>query len=232
MDKNYILISDIHGCFDELQQLWNKVNFNPDEDIAVFMGDMIDRGKDSYKVVSFVKNLQKQYGKESVIALTGNHEILCVNHLQSPAQYQYEHTSLFYMNGGKTTEDSYKREGHSLMEDLEYFKSLPLMVETDNFIIVHAGINPYKSMDNQSIDDMVWIREIFHSAPKCLFKKPVLFGHSITGYHFNNDFDVALLENGNVCIDTGCIAGGYLTAVKINGNEIVDIIKVNGVGRK
>lgn len=68
MDKVFA-IGDIHGSY----QLLDKVldYWNPNEELLIFLGDYIDRGKDSLQVLRKVIELSKEY---KVITLSGNHE--------------------------------------------------------------------------------------------------------------------------------------------------------------
>lgn len=66
-------ISDIHGYYDKLIKVLSKVDLECDNRL-IFLGDYIDYGKDSFKVLDHIHNLEKRYGKEKVIVLRGNHE--------------------------------------------------------------------------------------------------------------------------------------------------------------
>lgn len=66
-DKRTIIIGDIHGCYTELLELLTKINFSP-EDILISVGDIVDRGPDSEKVVDFFKSTPNAY------VVFGNHE--------------------------------------------------------------------------------------------------------------------------------------------------------------
>ena len=51
------VIGDIHGCFNELQRLFKTIEFNPEKDTAIFVGDLVGRGHQSLDVLDFVINL-------------------------------------------------------------------------------------------------------------------------------------------------------------------------------
>ena len=76
--KRILAVGDIHGMYDKLIALMDKVQFNPDEDLLIFLGDYIDRGQQSLECLDYVMNLQKQY-PERVICLKGNHEAMCAH---------------------------------------------------------------------------------------------------------------------------------------------------------
>ncbi len=64
------LIGDVHGCYRELRQLLNQVNFDANQDILWLTGDLVARGPDSLEVLRFVKSL----GSALKLVL-GNHDL-------------------------------------------------------------------------------------------------------------------------------------------------------------
>ena len=77
-----IVIGDIHGCCQELKGLITLLlddgRYRPGHDKLIFLGDYIDRGKDSRSVIRYIRDLQKANGH--VIALMGNHEDMFVQY--------------------------------------------------------------------------------------------------------------------------------------------------------
>jgi len=63
-------VGDIHGCYDELRQLLDKLHFNPEKDQLWSVGDMVNRGPQSLKVLQYMHALG-----ESAQAVLGNHEL-------------------------------------------------------------------------------------------------------------------------------------------------------------
>ena len=78
MDKVFA-IGDIHGSYDLLEKVLD--HWSPEEEQLIFLGDYIDRGKDSLKVLNKVMELSKEY---HVITLSGNHEQIFLNWLEKP----------------------------------------------------------------------------------------------------------------------------------------------------
>ena len=51
-----IAIGDIHGMYEKLTALMEKISFDPEEDLLVFLGDYIDRGPDSVNCLQYVSD--------------------------------------------------------------------------------------------------------------------------------------------------------------------------------
>lgn len=207
-----IVIGDIHGCYEELKEmivdLENNKEYNKDTDRLIFLGDYIDRGMDSYKVIQYIKELQKN--NDNVIALMGNHEKMCID-------FMAHLSDDWLLNGYHTTINSYGNY-KELQKDIEWMKTLPLYYEDDSFIYVHAGINPNKPLDKNSAYELLWQRESF-IYNKNEFDKTVIFGHTPSQNLLQNDAPYKTLA-GNIGIDTGCVFGGSLTALIIENGEV------------
>lgn len=60
MSQRKIIIGDVHGCYDELKRLLEKAKFDEAADKLIFVGDLMDRGPQSYEVFDFVRTLRKK----------------------------------------------------------------------------------------------------------------------------------------------------------------------------
>lgn len=69
--RRIIVISDIHGCIEPFDRLLAKVQYSPDQDQLIQLGDYVDKGPDSKKVVERVMQLVQN---DKIIALRGNHD--------------------------------------------------------------------------------------------------------------------------------------------------------------
>jgi hypothetical protein len=96
------IVGDIHGCLDMLKELMAKIDWRPNRDRLIFLGDYIDRGEDSKGVIDFLIDLMNM--SPHVEGLMGNHESLFLNYLEGDK----EDEELFLINGGATTLNSYR----------------------------------------------------------------------------------------------------------------------------
>jgi len=200
-------IGDIHGCFDKLQKLVQKLPVDQQLDTLVFIGDYIDRGSSSKEVVDYVIELKGKFN--NVICLTGNHEQMFLNYLAGTDE------AMYLYNGGDKTLLSYgmlpyapplERKAAIPLSHLLFFKSLLPYYETEEYIFVHAGLMPGLSLRRQTIHDVLWVRQEFiHSDYD--FGKKVIFGHT--------PFRSPLIETNKIGIDTGAFSGGNLTCVEL-----------------
>ena len=217
-NRKIIAISDIHGCYKELKKLIGTLEsngeYNKAKDTLIFLGDYIDRGPDSKTVISFVRGLQDE--SENVIALMGNHEKMCIDYLECG-------DSCWAFNGKMATVSSYG-DISAMSDDVEWMKSLPLYYENDNFIFVHAGVNPDVPLEENTSYDLLWERDSFlYNTSE--FKKKVIFGHTPSLFYNESDLPYETI-GGNIGIDTGCVFSGKLTALIIEGDEVVKYCQV------
>lgn len=186
------MIGDIHGCYNLLTSILTK--WNPVEEQLVILGDYIDRGPDSLKVIQKIMQLSRDY---DVVTLSGNHERLLLSWLEKP-----EELSEYYFNpkvGGAATVQSFyndptfniatttlsvKEMVGKIQKDhskiVEFLKSLRRFYLWEPFLFVHAGISSaVENFRDTKEEDFYWIREEFYNVPHKA-KEIVVFGHTPT----------------------------------------------------
>jgi serine/threonine protein phosphatase 1 len=197
------VVGDIHGCLEPLQRLLGKVSPRP-EDEVVFVGDYIDRGPCSREVVDYL--LLRPY---RCIFLLGNHERMLLNFLGG------EDEDLYLHNGGQEALRSYGGDPEDIpASHLTFFQTLRPTYETPDYLFVHAGIRPMIPLAEQSIHDLIWIRDEFIRFIGT-YPKPVIFGHT--------PLRQVLMVEDRIGIDTGCVYGGKLTCLKLPQREIIQV---------
>lgn len=125
-------IGDVQGCYDELIQLLEKINYRPDKDQIWFTGDLINRGPKSLQTLRFIYEM-----KDNAVVVLGNHDL----HLLATA---YDHEK----PGKKDTINDILAAPDR--EDLlNWLRRQPLMHKDDKLglVMVHAGLHPFWTVD-------------------------------------------------------------------------------------
>ncbi|WP_430120888.1 metallophosphoesterase [Paenibacillus solani] len=233
--KRILMISDIHGCYDPFLKLLEKVDYRPDRDTLVLLGDYVDRGPMSKETVEQVKKLVIDH---HVIALRGNHDQRLVDLIRTDdAAVQAK----FLEHGGLQTLQSYcdfigtdvdqellnQARIHiqqNFIDHIEFLEALPLYHEDPHHIYVHAGINPsYAEWRTQPDYDFMYIKKEFHDARLDL-DKPVVFGHT-RAIELHDSADV-WFQDDKIGIDGGCAYGMQLNCL-IYENGIYSTVNIN-----
>lgn len=184
-----IAIGDIHGEIDKLNSLLEQLNLI-ESDTVIFLGDYIDRGKNSKEVITRLINLSKSV---NCIFLKGNHEDMLLKILKTKKEEDIEH---WLLSGGAETFDNYGGFPEIFNNHRDFFENLKPYYMTDKYLFVHAGVDPQKStIEEQSEDDLFWIRAEFLNKPH-KFKQKIIFGHT--------PFKKPLILEDKIGIDTGC----------------------------
>ena len=214
-----LLIGDIHGCYREFKNLLEKVNFDPDKDRLISLGDLVHKGPRSHKVLEFFFN--------------NNYEVILGNH---------DEHFLKFLKGEKKPYS----EGEQILEKLDipkkklikWMESFPLYIEDENFIAVHASFDPSKEdfRDTKSSDmfsaryfdtkskEMIVskknptfpIKAWYHAYPsEKLENKITIFGHWAQ--------PLPRVYKNFRCLDTGCCYGGHLSCLILPDDKIVKV---------
>jgi serine/threonine protein phosphatase 1 len=235
MMQRTIAISDIHGCVSELDELLNRMKYMPGRDRLILLGDYVDRGPDSRGSVERVMALVR----EGAIALRGNHD----QRLVDLARHGDEHTiHKFITHGGMATASSYLEEAivpsewtfgseasirileklrvllnGKYAEHVDFLQALPLYVEDERHLYVHAGIHPDYSGNwrEQPEHEFMYVKEPFWRNRTGLSQK-VLFGHTrVVDLHGRPS---VWFSEDKIGIDGGCAYGQQLNGIEITAS--------------
>lgn len=201
MSARTIVIGDIHGCFQELQDLLRAVKATPD-DRLISVGDLISKGPDSRAVVEWA---MKTRNLECVL---GNHELRLRRHWRAGTRSSEKaHDADTYLQLG----DLY--EGAMLWID-----KLPLTVSGPGFMVVHAGFDPAEGLEWQSASQLTNLRHLPDGRPWYeAYRQRTLavFGHWAKR--------LPVVRPNAVGLDTGCVYGGSLTALILPERILVSV---------
>ncbi len=241
-----IVIGDVHGCLEELDELLRLVDYRAGRDDLGFVGDLVDRGPDSLGVVRRVRELAK-------------HGAWCVlgNHDEKHVRFRRHAKSASSTTIPNPVKFSAKRNAEHWRltdEDVQFLASLPLthwLEET--LVVVHAGFSPkYPMRDDRQTQDICTRIRYVDSAYAMVSKGPgdpgappdtahwathwseeadVIYGHHVVSLT-NVVHNSASLDCGTAHgIDTGCCYGGRLTAMVLrpansSGVEVPEVVQV------
>lgn len=196
-------VGDIHGCADQLDGLLERIEAHaagrPRR--LVFLGDYIDRGPDSARVIETLRKLQWRE-PDSVVCLMGNHEAMLLESLRTPGADAH-----WMVNGGLTTLESFGvEEAAALPRDvLDWIEALPTLHADARHWYVHAGFHPASPAPDPEVRNRLWIREPFLTEDRD-FGRHVVHGHTPQG---GGRPEVRPYRTN---LDTGAVYGGPLTA--------------------
>jgi serine/threonine protein phosphatase 1 len=220
-------IGDIHGRLDLLTDLLAQVAADAERHPAdqkrqlVFLGDYIDRGTESRGIIDAL--LRPAWRDFPRIFLMGNHEEAMLEFLDEQSDgvawltYGGLETLLSYGIAIRRLPTTLESAGE-LRETLraavpaghvDFLRRCALSHTEGDYVFVHAGVRPGRSLDQQDRRDLLWIREEFLRSPVALPGKVVVHGHTIC--------DAPQDLGHRIDIDTGAFVSGRLTCLILRG---------------
>jgi serine/threonine protein phosphatase 1 len=212
------IVGDVHGSYNKLVKLINAL---PKDAIIYFTGDLIDRGKDSLKVVDLI--IDRGYS-----SVFGNHEWLMKYTLVDNGNYDD-----WLINGGNQTVKSYKNYPDSKLEEhLNFLTKLPyfLYYELEGckpLVVSHSYIHDiWKGKDyeynTKELNSMIW-RHLYDRSILNKFKQKEIknniyniFGHTIV--------EESVITKHYAMVDTGVYKEyGKLSAICYPTLEVVEV---------
>jgi len=218
-------VGDIHGRDDLLRELAERVEADMksrsfDHAVTVFLGDYIDRGPGSMRVI---EQLASAEWPTSVITLAGNHEDFLVTFLDDAGILDF-----WRSQGGLETLHSYGVDVGAAMagrnfaavqtefrarfpkSHRDFLEALKVSTSIGDYFFCHAGVRPGIALDRQNRDDLLSIREPFLSS-EAEYGKVVVHGHTPS---------VAPEVRANrIGIDTAAYATGRLTCLILEKDQ-------------
>lgn len=224
-------IGDIHGHLDLLQAAHERIATDMAQNgpaTVVHVGDLVDRGPDSRGVVDFLARGIAE-GADWIV-LKGNHDRMFTRFLRDPtepepglrADLSWLHPRL----GGADTLASYGVRSaadrpvlpvHAEAVDFvparhrQFLETRPTWHRIGEVLFVHAGIRPGVAMEDQTEDDLVWIRQPFLEDPR---------DHGFLVVHGHTAIPAPHNHGNRVNIDSSAAYGGPLTAIALEGHAV------------
>ena len=142
MGSRTIVVGDIHGCYDELMALLEKVKLQ-DSDRVVAVGDLITKGPKSREVLQLFMS-DKRF--RSVI---GNHDLTL--------RRRWNGEDVKLKKAQKHTNKELKAERDTFAV---YLNSLPFIIDLETHLVLHAGLRPQVALHSQTTGDLTQLRSL------------------------------------------------------------------------
>lgn len=202
-----------------------ELNPDPGQDRIILLGDLFDRGPDSWGVLQIVKKLAEDCG-ERFVYLRGNHEdYLLQLHLSLAQRLAWKRV------GRKTTVRSFKAHGEQMEDSAQWIREhSALYYSEEKFYCVHAGlkIEPPEANDTYTLlhDHETVLRNRYTGrlaiTGHIALPAPAYFaGDGETVREIEQNQWQNLPTNGIICIDAGCGKGGILVGMEIAGDRFI-----------
>lgn len=246
MDKiNTWIIGDIHGEHEKLIKLLKLIKFDYENDTLIQLGDVVDRGPDSFSCVEELLKIK------NLIAIRGNHDACWRD------SFMNEEQNVLWNQGGRETWESYKPHCQDdliinmPMSHREFFVKTQVnyYINEDNDCFVHGGFDRHQLIKDQHESNFLWDRDLFMAAlsfkamkgnykfkNKDKFKR-IFIGHTPTVY-WNATEEISkggIIKRGEPItipmkaaniwnLDTGCGKGGFpLSAMNLETEEYFQV---------
>jgi protein phosphatase len=237
MHGPFDIIGDIHGCLDELKALLEKLGYGvtsagerhgvprfavtaPAGRIAVFVGDLVDRGPDNLAALALAMDMTKA---GSALCVPGNHEAKLLRHLQGKQvrqKFGLERTVAEL----SLVDEALHAEALAGVEGL----TAHFVLDGGKLVIAHAGLKAHLQ-GRQS--GKTWRFALYGetTGETDEFGYPVRYdwavnyqGEAMVVYGHTPVLEAEWV-NRTICIDTGCVFGGKLTALRYPEMELVEV---------
>ena len=258
-------VGDIQGCHTELVQLLEKIRFDPQLDKLWLVGDLVNRGPDSLRVLRLVRSLG-----ENAITVLGNHDL----HLLAVAQ------GTSRLHRGDTLDEILNAPDRE--ELLTWLRNQRLLHVEGEFVLVHAGLLPGWTLEQtaglareveaalQGDDYVDFLAHMYGNQPNAwtddltgydrlrvitnaLTRMRICTERGKMEFNFKAElqnippgyrpwFDIPERESRNstvifghwsalgllirpkaIALDTGCLWGGPLTAIRLEDREVIQV---------
>ncbi|WP_219507781.1 polynucleotide kinase-phosphatase [Nonomuraea ceibae] len=218
------IIGDVHGCRAELEALLAELGWqgltHPEGRTAVFVGDLVDRGPDTPGVLRLVMSM---VAAGTAICVAGNHEQKLVRALAG--------RNVKVAHGLQESLDQLAAEPPEFVESARTFMDSLLshyVLDEGRLVVAHAGLKEaYHGRasgrvrafalygDTTGETDEYGLPVRYPWAEEYRGRAMVVYGHTPTVQ--------PEWVNNTICLDTGCVFGGHLTALRYPERELVRV---------
>lgn len=226
------IIGDVHGCFDELVELLEALGYrleglpdaprasHPEGRRALFLGDLVDRGPRSPDVLRLAMAM---VASGAALCVPGNHDVKLLKKLRG-RDVKPTHGLELTLAQLEAETDEFKAKAADFIDGLVSH----YVLDDGNLAVAHAGVKEaFQGRGSGAVREFCLYGETtgetdeyglpvrYNWASEYRGKAMVVYGHTPT--------TVAEWENRTICIDTGCVFGGALTALRYPEREFVEV---------
>ncbi|QKZ18104.1 polynucleotide kinase-phosphatase [Streptomyces chartreusis] len=218
------IVGDIHGCASELETLLGTLGYrdgvHPDGRTAVFVGDLVDRGPDSPGVLRRVMSMVKS---GNALCVPGNHENKYGRYLKG-RNVQHTHGLAETIEQMETESEEFRAEVREFIDGLVSH----YVLDGGKLVVCHAGLpEKYHGRTSGRVRSHALYGDTTGETDE--FGLPVRYpwaedyrGRAAVVYGHTPVPDATWLNN-TICLDTGAVFGGKLTALRWPERELVDV---------
>lgn len=225
MSRTFVT-TDTHGELERLKTVLKEAEFNFEKDTLIHLGDVVDRGPDSYGVVELL------FQVKNLISIRGNHDEWFLSYINTgcvihPAPEYAVETLQSYMIPNNMDEHACYviPETHKkfFKEQRNYY------IDKDNRMFVHAGYYRDVKIEDQNNSNLYWDRQFFEDAmstPRERLRdvngfKQVFIGHTPTIFWKKGGLKIIkpIYAAQVINCDTGAVFGGKLSLLDITTDK-------------
>ncbi|MET7939410.1 polynucleotide kinase-phosphatase [Streptomyces sp. NPDC005302] len=218
------IVGDIHGCASELETLLGKLGYvdgaHPEGRTAVFVGDLVDRGPDTPGVL---RRVMSMVGSGDALCVPGNHENKFGRYLKG-RKVQHTHGLAETIEQMDAQSDEFRASVREFVDGLVSH----YVLDGGRLVVCHAGLpEKYHGRtsgrvrshalygDTTGETDEFGLPVRYPWAEDYRGRAAVVYGHT--------PVPTATWLNNTICLDTGAVFGGKLTALRWPERELVDV---------
>ncbi|MBT2389025.1 polynucleotide kinase-phosphatase [Streptomyces sp. ISL-1] len=218
------IIGDIHGCSSELETLLAKLGYadgaHPAGRTAVFVGDLVDRGPDSPGVL---RRVMSMVASGNALCVPGNHENKLGRYLKG-RNVQHTHGLAETVEQLEKEDDSFREQVREFIDGLVSH----YVLDEGKLVVCHAGLpEKYHGRtsgrvrshalygDTTGETDEFGLPVRYPWAEDYRGRAAVVYGHT--------PVPSTSWINNTICLDTGAVFGGRMTALRWPERELVDV---------
>lgn len=240
-ERHLFAIGDVHGMAKHYKHMLDIAYEDRSKDpLVVQVGDLIDRGPYSLECLALASEYNDKYGHE---VLLGNHEQFMFHSLIHDEAWLH---SLWFRNGASAIAKELKVEINPLNpagtnylpalrkwckenpDAVAIMGKLKHYIKLDNYLLIHAGVNPLHSLEDWLAQDFmhipnnrqeenasaVWVREPFLYHTGTWDKPIVIHGHTI------EETPSPVQYKHRIGLDSGAFTNLRMTMVEIDGDKM------------